>query len=282
MWIGTYLPIYVHKWLPESFLRKISPAMNPLLDQVGFIAGTLDEIARDPPSLNDVGHKAIFSVLFDTSKADGVGNPWIFPRQQIIDECISLQFAGSDTIGNACMVGTFGLLTNKEASEKLKRELDEAWPDSTATISFEALEKLPYLGAVIKESLRMSHGVASPLPRVVGPSGATIAGVPVPARTVASCGSYFVHNDQTVFAEPKKFKPERWLGDDSRALEKYLVAFSKGPRICLGLKKLDLEIWNTTIDDLKFQDYFLPMYTGNHLNARVAHRSADLADSSSA
>ncbi|KAI3605532.1 cytochrome p450 [Moniliophthora roreri] len=290
MWFGRYLPIQIDKWLPESFLRKISPAMSPLLDQVGFIAGKLDEIAHDPPSLNDVGHKAIFSVLFDTSKADGVGDPWIFPRQQVIDECVSLQVAGSDTVGNACMVGTFGLLTNREALGKLRRELDEAWPDSTTAMSFEVLEKLPYLGAVIKESLRMSHGVASPLPRVVGPSGATIAGVSVPAGTVTSCGSYFVHNDPTVFPESKQFKPERWLDENSRALEKYLVTFSKGPRICLGLnlawcelylifanvfRKLDLEIWNTTIDDLKFQDFFLPMYTGNHLNARVWRRTAE-------
>ncbi|ESK83302.1 cytochrome p450 [Moniliophthora roreri MCA 2997] len=290
MWFGRYLPIQIDKWLPESFLRKISPAMSPLLDQVGFIAGKLDEIAHDPPSLNDVGHKAIFSVLFDTSKADSAGDPWIFPRQQVIDECVSLQFAGSDTVGNACMVGTFGLLTNREALGKLRRELDEAWPDSTTTINFEVLEKLPYLGAVIKESLRMSHGVASPLPRVVGASGATIAGVSVPAGTVTSCGSYFVHNDPTVFPESKQFKPERWLDENSRALEKYLVTFSKGPRICLGLnlawcelylifanvfRKLDLEIWNTTIDDLKLQDFFLPMYTGNHLNARVWRRTAE-------
>ncbi|ESK81719.1 benzoate 4-monooxygenase cytochrome p450 [Moniliophthora roreri MCA 2997] len=289
-WLGKYLPIEVDKWLPESLLRKISPAMNPFFDQVGFITGKLDEIAHDPPSLNDVGHKAIFSVLLDTSKASGVGDPWIFPRQQIIDECVSLQFAGSDTVGNACMVGTFGLATNREALEKLRRELDGVWPDSATVMSFEVLEKLPYLGAVIKESLRMSHGIATPLPRVVGPSGATIAGVPVPAGTVASCGSYFVHNDPTVFPEPKQFKPERWLDENSREVEKYLVAFSKGPRICLGInlawcelylifanvfRKLDLEIWNTTVDDLKFQDFFLPMYTGNHLKARVGHRTTE-------
>jgi cytochrome P450 len=43
------------------------------------------------------------------------------------------------------------------------------------------LENFPYLNAVIKEALRLSSGVTSGLPRVVPPSGATIAGANVPA-----------------------------------------------------------------------------------------------------
>ncbi|ESK81718.1 cytochrome p450 [Moniliophthora roreri MCA 2997] len=291
MWFGRYLPIQLDKWLPESFLRKFAPSAIFLLDQKGFLAKKLDEISANPPSLQDAGHKAIFSVLFDTSKADGVGDPWIFPRSLLLDECITLQFAGSDTVGNTCMVGTYGLLTNLGALKKLRKELDEAWPDVNMAMSYEVLEKLPYLGAVIKESLRMSPGVVSPLPRVVGPSGATIAGVVVPAGTVVSCGTYFVHNDPTLFPEPKTFKPERWLDENTRALEKYLVVFSKGSRICLGLnlawcelylifanvfRKLDLEVWETRAEDLTYLDFFLPLYNGKHLTAHVRLRNTDL------
>ena len=35
--------------------------------------------------------------------------------------------------------------------------------------------------AVIKESLRMAHGVVTPLPRVVGPVDSEISGVMIPA-----------------------------------------------------------------------------------------------------
>ncbi|KAK7043993.1 hypothetical protein VNI00_008161 [Paramarasmius palmivorus] len=259
MWLGRYLPIKLNNWIPESVLLKIAPKMRPLLNQKRFIMEKLDEISANPASLHDGDHKAIFSVFFDTSKTEAGEDGWILPHSLLIDECLTLQFAGSDTVGNTLMIGTYGLLNNKEALKKLRKELDEAWRDSAMT--YEVLEKLPYLGAVIKESLRMSHGVATPLPRLVGPSGTTIAGVDVPARTVVSCGSYFVHNDPNVFPNPKRFEPERWLNEESRALEKYLVAFSKGPRICLGVNlawcemyllfanvfhKLDFEIWNTT------------------------------------
>jgi len=32
------------------------------------------------------------------------------------------------------------------------------------------------------------------------------------------------------------FSPERWLQPNSRELDNYLVAFSRGPRICIGMQ----------------------------------------------
>lgn len=44
-----------------------------------------------------------------------------------------------------------------------------------------------------------------------------------------------IHENPNIFPEPFSFKPERWLEAD-KDMDKYLVAFGKGPRICLGLK----------------------------------------------
>jgi cytochrome P450 len=46
----------------------------------------------------------------------------------------------------------------------------------------------------------------------------------------------FKHRDETIFPDPDNFIPERWLNDMSRDLEKWLMAFSKGLRSCLGSK----------------------------------------------
>lgn len=53
-------------------------------------------------------------------------------------------------------------------------------------------------------------------------------------QTVVSCGSTFVHYNAALFPEPDRFIPERWL--ESTELENWLVAFSRGPRMCLGIK----------------------------------------------
>jgi hypothetical protein len=89
-------------------------------------------------------------------------------------------FGGADTVGNAIMVGTHHLLMNAEKMTKLKAELHNIWPILTREPSLKELESLPYLNAVIKESLRLSSGVVSGLLRIVPPTGATIAGIDVP------------------------------------------------------------------------------------------------------
>lgn len=48
--------------------------------------------------------------------------------------------------------------------------------------------------------------------------------------------SYYMHKDASVFVDPARFNPDRWLAPNSRALEKFLVPFSRGSRACLGIK----------------------------------------------
>lgn len=48
--------------------------------------------------------------------------------------------------------------------------------------------------------------------------------------------SRFVHRNRTIFPDPDDFVPDRWLGPTGKDLDRWLVAFSKGPRSCLGSK----------------------------------------------
>ena len=46
-----------------------------------------------------------------------------------------------------------------------------------------------------------------------------------------------MHHDERVFPDSYRFLPERWTDREERKrLEKYMVAFSKGSRQCVGLK----------------------------------------------
>lgn len=48
-----------------------------------------------------------------------------------------------------------------------------------------------------------------------------------------------VELDESIFPEPTKFNPDRWMGPNAVGLEKWAVGFSKGRRQCLA-KKLAL------------------------------------------
>jgi hypothetical protein len=57
-----------------------------------------------------------------------------------------------------------------------------------------------------------------------------------PYQTTIAMGHTVMHRNPVVFPDPLRFSPERWLQPDSPMLDRYLVAFSKGPRQCIGIK----------------------------------------------
>lgn len=70
------------------------------------------------------------------------------------DEAFSLGAAASDTSGNVMTVATYHTIKNPQIYESVKRELREAFPDPTQRLAFKDLEKLPYLGGIVKEGQR--------------------------------------------------------------------------------------------------------------------------------
>ncbi|KAF5372252.1 hypothetical protein D9758_005109 [Tetrapyrgos nigripes] len=205
--------------------------------------------------------------------------------ESLVEEAFTLIGAGSDTVANACIVGINAALTKPEIGKRLIEELREAWPDGNLNggFGYARLEKLPYLTAFIKESLRCSFGVVSPLPRVVGPGDAKIGGCDVPSETIVATSCVFLHQNPDGFPNPSEFSPERWLEPGARDLEsRYLVPFSRGTRLCLGLnlawaelylvlgnmfRKLDMDIIGGKDDDyIKFREIFIPLWKCQHLN----------------
>jgi cytochrome P450 len=105
----------------------------------------------------------------------------------LYEEAQALMFGGTDTVGNTLMLGAFHLLKHPDKMQKLKSELSAAWPSLLENEpKVRDLERLPYMNAVIKESLRLSSGVVSGLLRIVPATGAVITGVDVPPK-VSAC-----------------------------------------------------------------------------------------------
>ncbi len=53
--------------------------------------------------------------------------------------------------------------------------------------------------------------------------------------------STLVHYDPSIFPSPKSFRPERWI--ENPRLDKYLIAFSKGSRQCIGINLAYAELY---------------------------------------
>ena len=133
------------------------------------------------------------------------------------------------------MFATWELAQHPENQAKLRRELCEAFPDPLEPLSFEKLEKPPYLDCVCQEGLLIPGATPSFLGRIGPEGGLNICGYSVPAGTTIGMQGYTNHRNEQVYPNAEAFLPERWF-DPTPEMKLNFLPFSSGPRACIGLK----------------------------------------------
>ncbi|KAF8901808.1 cytochrome P450 [Mucidula mucida] len=277
--------------LPDWLGVALNPDIGGVAQLRAFLGAQVDALLRDPESLRSVEHETIYHHLMTPELVKKGEVP---SRKALIEEAMVLLIAGTDTSSNAMTIGFFHLMANESIKKKLQAELREAWPEKDTPFSYEMAEKLPYLASsclltftgVTKEALRLSSGVPVALPRVVE-SATIIDGHAVPAGSIVGVAHPFVLKNPDIFSDPLEFRPERWIGDDAQRLDKYLIVFSKGPRSCLGMnlawcelyltfahlmRKFDMQLFETSLEDMVFRDHMVPVWTTRPLQAIVTEQ----------
>lgn len=189
---------------------------------------------------------------------------------EAVEEAMGISFAGSGTTSTTLVYLFYNLSRpeNRPFQLRLREELRKVGE------SLIEVKDLPYLNAVIKETMRLNPTIISTLPRRLDvPVTVHKAGIVLPAGTIAGMQNYVHQRDPSVFPAPNVFNPERWLGvDPSSAEEKALTPFSVGPRNCIGqnlaraelllasskvFRSLDLSLnKNMQEDDMEMEDRF--------------------------
>ncbi|KAL2007703.1 hypothetical protein VTN00DRAFT_7685 [Thermoascus crustaceus] len=149
-----------------------------------------------------------------------------------------LILAGSETTATLLSGCTYYLLKNPDMYRKLVDEIRGTFANE-GDINIISIAKLPYLHAVLEESLRIYPPVPSIFPRLVPEGGAVIDNQFVPGGTSVSVAPWSTFHAESNFTEPESFLPERWLDNSSSPefgsdCRDAMQAFSFGPRNCLG------------------------------------------------
>lgn len=91
---------------------------------------------------------------------------------------------------------------------------------------------------MVNEILRVHPGVVNRLGRVA-PDREIVYQHPetgkkmvIPRGTSVNMNPAILHMNESVFPDPYAFRPERWV--ENPRLDRYLLAFAKGTRNCLG------------------------------------------------
>lgn len=162
---------------------------------------------------------------------------------QIASECADHFLAGIDTTSDTLMfmVWALSLPQNSGFQQKLIAEalsIPASDLDLHGNPTVEAADRLPYLNAVIQETLRLYAPLPASEPRSSGME-TVIDGYIIPAGTTVAMSPYSLHRNADVFEDPLVWNPERWLVDDAEKLaemKRWFWAFSSGGRMCIGMQ----------------------------------------------
>ena len=143
------------------------------------------------------------------------------------------------------------LLSHPEAMAKLAREVDDAMPASGAPMTFDAIQALPFLDAVLKETLRLFPPISigrcalqdDVIVGSIGGAGGAGGGVIVKGAMVGiAIGG--LHRNRKVWGDnADDFVPERWFADTIGAVASTgYMPFALGQRNCIGMQFAQLEM----------------------------------------
>ena len=224
--------------LPDWWVRATNPLFAQLRVQQLEYVSQVQSILSHNDETGSESHATVFHSLRDDD--DLPLSEKSLPR--LVMEAQSLVGAGTLTSAHMLSMTTYHVLMNPPILSRLMAELEEAIPDVSMPCSLQNLERIPYLGAVINEGLRVSYGTIHRLQRVHPDTTLTFRDWTIPPGTPVGMSSIHMHNDPAMFPEPRKFDPSRWMGPEKELRQRQLFNFGRGTRQCVGMNLAQAEI----------------------------------------
>jgi len=152
------------------------------------------------------------------------GHP--FTHSELTGNVLTLMLAGEDTTSNTLAWTIWYLAQNLKTLKTLKNEFQQF--SRLDSLSFEDIQKLTYLDAVIKESMRLKP--VAPFLFLESNRHANFCGYSIPKGTALIPNFYPNHLSAKNFEAPLEFRPERWQGVDENIMQKIFLPFGGGAK----------------------------------------------------
>ncbi len=230
--------------MPLWLVRVMNPQIMPMIELQKDFENQVNEFKADlQQGRKFTGQRTIFYGM--------IANDQVRPEEKTSEhlrtEALAIMSAGTVTTAHHLAIVSFHLLENPEILARLQAELNTVISDKDSRPRWQQLEQLPYLNAVITEGLRMSYGTTHRLQRISPDIALQYKEWTIPVGTPVGMTTLLLHNDPDNYPKPRKFDPNRWPQPSASRLNKYMVAFSKGSRQCLGMKYVSLTSMLTEI-----------------------------------
>ncbi|XP_058508335.1 sterol 26-hydroxylase, mitochondrial isoform X2 [Solea solea] len=177
-------------------------------------------------------------------------------RANVYVTVTELLLGGVDTTSNTLSWALFHLAKDNRAQDQLYREVNAVCPDQRAPTTAD-LSRMPYLKAVVKETLRL-YPVVPGNGRIVSENEVVLDNYWFPKKTLFHLCHYAVSHDEAEFPDAERFIPERWLRTETPGADSVapmpgsyqhhpysFIPFGVKGRGCVGKRLAEMELYFT-------------------------------------
>ncbi|PHT71675.1 hypothetical protein T459_22460 [Capsicum annuum] len=213
---------------PQGIRRKTRYHIKKSFDIAGLYLRERMEDTRN----GEERKKDYLDVLLQY-RGDGVEGPSRFSIQTMNVILFEMFTAGTDTTTSTLEWAMAELLHNPNTLREVQAELRRVINPSSK-LEEEDIDKLPYLNAVIKETLRLHPPLPFLVPHMAMDS-CTMLGFHIPKETQVLVNVWAIGRDPKTWKDPLAFKPERFLEPnmvDYKGHHFEFIPFGSGRRMC--------------------------------------------------
>ncbi|KAF8519800.1 cytochrome P450 [Hysterangium stoloniferum] len=266
---------YIPSWFPGNKFKgyaKEAREINEKLARVPFetyrrwLAVGKASACFVGDALGDLGEMSDSGLLYDITKI-----------------AASIYGAGSDTTVIPLKSCILALVLNPDVQHRAHKELDTVLgsPDNISfrLPSFDDRPHLPYIDALLKESLRWIPVTGTGLPHATTEED-EYRGYRIPKESIILTNVWAMLRDETVYSDPFTFRPERFLVSVDKNPEADPATrgpFGFGRRVCPGQEVAYTSLW-MSIASLLAVFNFAPPKDSEGKNVDISYATIPVAE----
>ncbi|QHO24268.1 hypothetical protein HN873_039790 [Arachis hypogaea] len=176
----------------------------------------------------------LLDILEDNKKIDEIQ----LTKENIKALILDIFVAGTDTSATNIEWALAELINNPHVMEKARKEIDLITANNRL-IQESDLTNLPYLQAIVKETLRL-HPVLPLIARQsTSETSVNVCGYEIASKSLLFINLWSMGRNPKIWENPLEFRPERFIDDerqlsDLRGQNFQLLPFGTGRRVCPG------------------------------------------------
>lgn len=226
---------YKYFWwcMPSEYrMKRNVKVVSTLADKI--VSQRLSESAEKIAKRSD-----ILSLFIVKARELEEQKGWMLETKTLRSVLMTFILAGRDTTSSTISYVFYEIVRHPEVQDKIVEELSQL---QKASFDYDDMRKLPYIDAVVWETLRLHPAVPFD-PKVAVEDDHLPDGTFVPAGTeVNFCPWYMGRNNTKLWGDDLlTFRPERWLEMKTRPSAYENPVFQAGPRICIGMSMALIE-----------------------------------------